>query len=86
MLQQTISTSTKRKRTLPSPGSEPTEREIDCVRLAAEGLSNKEIGALLGIAKRSVDQHLYVAYRRLQGGRCGRMAAVNEFRRRGLLN
>lgn len=83
--QTTISTKT-RKRAAPPRGSAPTSRELDCVRLAADGLSNKEIGARLGIAKRSVDQHLYQAYRRLQGGRCGRMAAVNEFRRRGLLN
>jgi DNA-binding CsgD family transcriptional regulator len=85
-MQTQTETSTKRKRVAPPRGSEPTARELDCVRLAADGLSNKEIAGRLGIAKRSVDQHLYQAYRRLQGGRCGRMAAVNEFRRRGLLN
>lgn len=41
-------------------GSEPglTEREVDVVRLLAEGQSNDEIGVALGITSKSVEAHL----------------------------
>lgn len=39
------------------PLSELTEREIEIVRLIAEGLSNKEIGDRLFISHRTVDTH-----------------------------
>lgn len=41
-------------------GSEPglTEREVDVVRLLAEGQSNDEIGVALGINSKSVEAHL----------------------------
>jgi len=38
-------------------GSRSTPREIEIIRLLAEGKSNKEIAALLGIAVRTVETH-----------------------------
>jgi len=37
---------------------ELTPRELDVIRLVAEGLSNKEIGQLLAISPRTVNFHL----------------------------
>lgn len=42
------------------PGSDPglTEREVELLRLLAEGQSNDEIGVALGITSKSVEAHL----------------------------
>ncbi len=40
-----------------SGGSQPTPRETEIIRLLAEGKTNKEIAALLGIAVRTVETH-----------------------------
>lgn len=42
-----------------------TRRELDVVRLAAEGLSAREIGASLFIGVRTVETHLASAYLKL---------------------
>lgn len=41
-----------------SAAERPTAREMDVVRLVADGLSNDEIGAALGIGARTVETHL----------------------------
>jgi DNA-binding NarL/FixJ family response regulator len=43
----------------------PTEREIDVLRLAAKGLTNKAIGHTLGISDRTVQGHLANIYGKL---------------------
>lgn len=45
-------------RPLASTAERPTAREMDVVRLVADGLSNDEIGAALGIGARTVETHL----------------------------
>jgi DNA-binding CsgD family transcriptional regulator len=42
-----------------------TRREIQCVRLAGESLSNKEIAARLRLSPRTVNNHLSSAYAKL---------------------
>jgi DNA-binding CsgD family transcriptional regulator/tetratricopeptide (TPR) repeat protein len=39
-------------------GPRPTRRELEVARLVAEGLTNKEIGARLGIAERTAETHV----------------------------
>ncbi|MEU4742200.1 LuxR C-terminal-related transcriptional regulator [Actinosynnema sp. NPDC023658] len=51
------------------PGPDPlgalTPQELQVVRLAAEGLSNRDIGAQLFLSPRTVGYHLYKAYPKL---------------------
>ncbi len=51
------------------PGPDPlgalTPQELQVVRLAAEGLSNRDIGAQLFLSPRTVGHHLYKAYPKL---------------------
>ena len=53
----------------PVPGPDPigtlTPQELQVVRLAAEGLSNRDIGAQLFLSPRTVGYHLYKAYPKL---------------------
>ena len=56
-----------------------TVREVHCLQLLGDGLRNKEIGARLGIAERTVSNTLQSAYRKL--GVYSRQDAVAEFRR-----
>ena len=56
-----------------------TVREVRCLVLLEEALRNKEIGARLGIAERTVSNTLQSAYRKL--GVSDRQDAVAEFRR-----
>lgn len=51
-----------------------TERQIDVLRLLAEGLSNKEIGRRLGISTRTAEHHVQDIYTRL--GVTGRAPAA----------
>jgi DNA-binding CsgD family transcriptional regulator len=47
-----------------------TPREVELAKLASRGLSNREIADRLGIAVRTVDNHLHQAYSKLGiGGR-----------------
>jgi DNA-binding NarL/FixJ family response regulator len=43
-----------------------TERELDVLRLAAKGFTNKAIGAQLGISDRTVQGHLAHIFAKLQ--------------------
>lgn len=66
---------------LAGPAEALTEREVEVLRLAAHGLSNKEIGRRLGISARTVQGHLANIYGKL--GVNSRTAAVVEGQRRG---
>jgi len=58
-----------------------TERELEVLRLAARGLTNKAIGQALGISDRTVQGHLANLYAKLDAG--SRTEAVTEGLRRG---
>jgi len=60
-----------------------TPRELDVLRLAAKGLTNKAIGYQLGISHRTVQGHLASIYGKL--GVSSRTEAVTEAIRRGWL-
>jgi Response regulator containing a CheY-like receiver domain and an HTH DNA-binding domain len=65
-------------------GADPiTERERDVLRLAARGLTNKQIGAELGISDRTVQNHLANVYAKL--GVASRTEAVTEALQRELI-
>jgi DNA-binding NarL/FixJ family response regulator len=58
-----------------------TERELDVLRLAARGMTNRAIGSDLGISHRTVQGHLASIYGKL--GVNSRTEAVTEALRRG---
>jgi pimeloyl-ACP methyl ester carboxylesterase/DNA-binding CsgD family transcriptional regulator len=59
-----------------------SERELDVLRLAAEGQTNEEIAAALTLSPRTVERHLSNVYGKLGlTGRAARAAAVAEFMR-----
>jgi len=58
-----------------------TDRELDVLRLAARGLTNRAIGHELGISHRTVQGHLASIYGKL--GVSSRTEAVTEALRRG---
>jgi DNA-binding NarL/FixJ family response regulator len=58
-----------------------TQRELDVLRLAAHGMTNREIGHELGISHRTVQGHLASVYDKL--GVNSRTEAVTEALRRG---
>jgi DNA-binding NarL/FixJ family response regulator len=60
-----------------------TEREVEVLRLAARGLTNKAIGQDLGISDRTVQGHLANIYGKLNVG--SRTEAVTEALRQGWL-
>jgi DNA-binding NarL/FixJ family response regulator len=60
-----------------------TRREVEVLRLAAEGVRNQEIADQLFVSERTVKFHLQNAYRKL--GAHNRTAAAAAARRRGLL-
>lgn len=60
-----------------------TPRELDVLRLAAEGLSNREIGARLHLGEATVKTHLLTAFPKL--GARTRTGAVTRARDLGLL-
>ncbi|GAB3705610.1 LuxR C-terminal-related transcriptional regulator [Nocardiopsis oceani] len=49
----------------PAPAARLTPQELQVVRLAAAGLTNREIGARLFLSPRTVGHHLYGAYPKL---------------------
>lgn len=60
-----------------------SERELDVLRLVADGLANREIGRALFISEGTVKTHLVHAFAKL--GADSRTAAVAAARRHGLL-
>jgi DNA-binding NarL/FixJ family response regulator len=58
-----------------------TARELEILRLAAQGLTNKAIGQQIGISDRTVQGHLATIYGKL--GAASRTEAVTEALRRG---
>jgi DNA-binding NarL/FixJ family response regulator len=60
-----------------------TDREIDVVRLLAQGLSNRALAAALFLTEATVKTHLIRIYRKL--GADNRAGAVSEALRRGLV-
>ncbi len=67
-------------------GPEPvlTEREVEVVRLVAQGLSNRAIAEALVLTEATVKTHLVRLYRKL--GTDNRTGAVSEAVRRGLVD
>lgn len=51
-----------------SPVDELSERELQVLRLASQGMANKQIGRALGIAERTVKVHLGSVFRRIGVG------------------
>jgi DNA-binding NarL/FixJ family response regulator len=49
----------------PSPAEELSTREIEVLRLAAQGMANKQIGRKLGISESTVKVHLGNVFRRI---------------------
>jgi len=66
-----------------SPAQELTRREIEVVRLMAEGRSNRAIAEALFLSEATVKTHLVRIYRKFKVD--NRAAAVSEAVRRGLL-
>jgi pimeloyl-ACP methyl ester carboxylesterase/DNA-binding CsgD family transcriptional regulator len=68
------------------PTAEPlSPRELDVLRLAADGRTNDEIAGALTLSVRTVERHLSNVYGKLgAGGRSARAAAVAEYLRRQL--
>jgi DNA-binding CsgD family transcriptional regulator len=60
-----------------------TVREREVLALAAEGLANRQIASRMGIADRTVKQHLSAAFRKLRVS--NRVDAVAAARKRGIL-
>ena len=68
----------------PVPATESlTERELEILRLAAHGLTNKQIGARLSISDRTVQNHLANIYAKLEVA--SRTEAVTVALQRGLI-
>lgn len=67
----------------PSPVEPLTDRELETLRLAADGLSNQEIGARLFITPGTVKNHLHNIMGKL--GTANRLQAINRARDLGLL-
>jgi DNA-binding NarL/FixJ family response regulator len=61
----------------------PTARELEVLQLMARGLSNKDIGRLLGIGEGTVKTHVKAILAKL--GEPTRTGAIAEAMRRGLL-
>ena len=61
-----------------------TDREVQVLSLAADGLTAGAIGRVLGISSRTVSKHLDHAYGKL--GSRGRLLAVRRAEMLGLLN
>ena len=66
-----------------TPTSQPSERELEVLDLAARGLTNKQIGATLHISDRTVQNHLKNIFDKLQVR--SRTEAVTVALRSGLI-
>ena len=60
------------------------QRERECIRLAADGLTSEEIAAALGLSLHTANQYLAAAARKLNAN--GRMHAVAKALRLGLID
>jgi DNA-binding CsgD family transcriptional regulator len=60
-----------------------SDREVEVVRLLAEGRSNREIASGLFLSEATVKTHLVRIYRKL--GSTNRAGAITEALRRGLV-
>jgi DNA-binding NarL/FixJ family response regulator len=67
----------------PGPVEALTRREVEVLRLAAQGLTNKAIGRTLSISDRTVQGHLANIYGKLQVG--SRTEAVTQALKQGWL-
>jgi two-component system, NarL family, response regulator LiaR len=67
----------------PAGGDVLTDRELDVLRLAARGLTNKQIGSDLAISDRTVQNHLANIYTKL--GVASRTEAVTSALQRDLI-
>jgi DNA-binding NarL/FixJ family response regulator len=72
-----------RQASAPAPTVVLTPRELDVLRLVAEGLSNREIGVRLHLGEATVKTHLLTAFPKL--GAKSRTGAVTRARDLGLL-
>ena len=61
-----------------------TERQVEVLQCASNGLSNKAIARELGVTERTVKDHLTVVYLRL--GACNRAEAVARASAMGLVH
>ena len=62
-----VATTTRaKKKTLRAPTEELTAREIEIIRMIANGLRNKDIGESLLISEGTVKAHLHNIYTKLQ--------------------
>jgi two-component system, NarL family, response regulator DevR len=68
----------------PAPPQILTERELEVLSIAVEGLTARQIGTRLGVRERTVTTHLSHIYRKLGVG--SRMAAVVAAKQAGLLS
>jgi two-component system response regulator NreC len=71
------------KNTLPPQVEGLTDRELDVLRLAAQGLTNKQIGNVLFISSRTVQGHLQNIYQKL--GVSSRAEAATQALKHGLI-
>jgi DNA-binding CsgD family transcriptional regulator len=69
--------------TVPDAGAPLTARELEVLRLMAEGLGNKEIGAVLGISTHTAKYHVASVLAKLDVQ--SRTEAVTKGLREGLL-
>ena len=82
-----VATKMVRQMTDPQPsgtsnhGEVLTEREVEVLRMAAKGMTNREIGRQLDISHRTVQGHLANVYEKLHAN--SRTEAVTEALRRG---
>jgi DNA-binding NarL/FixJ family response regulator len=66
-----------------SPAAALSDREVEVVRLLAQGLSNREIASGLFLSEATVKTHLVRIYRKLDS--TNRTGAITEALRRGLV-
>jgi DNA-binding CsgD family transcriptional regulator len=73
-------------RAVGEPSLDLTPREVEVLRLIAEGKSNQEIGAALVVSIRTVERHISTIYEKLgMSGRTARASATAYALRHGLI-